>query len=196
MTKQRITLLIVAMALIAMAIPAVATVGGDGTAANKAETFKVLVPDDSGICRPEDPVEMPCVNKTELKDIVPSDVSVTSSTGTCISSDTVLCIMGGRFGVSVIWTKSDGSQGPGHAISLNGGSGTFWFFSSDNSEMLVKMVEGCALGNHWWFFAAATTNVGYAIQVVDYSTTSGNVYTNGVNHPAMPIQDTGAFMCP
>jgi hypothetical protein len=49
-------------------------------------------------------------------------------------------------------------------------SGLFYFFNENNWEMLVKVVDGCAFNNHYWVFAAATTNIEYVLTVTDEET--------------------------
>ncbi|MCP4654899.1 MAG: hypothetical protein GY856_05705, partial [bacterium] len=72
-------------------------------------------------------------------------------------------------------------------------SGILWFFDADNWEMLVKVLDGCALNRRFWVFAAATTNVEYTLRVTD--TVSGTVktYFNPLGNAAAAITDAGAF---
>ncbi|HVT57294.1 MAG TPA: protease pro-enzyme activation domain-containing protein [Thermoanaerobaculia bacterium] len=125
----------------------------------------------------------------------------------CAASDTTLCIDGRpgdrRFQVQVAYhtTEGGGLAGSGHALPLApvgiGHGGAFWFFSADNPEMLVKVVNGCGLNNYQWFFASAGTNVGLTITVTDTQTGAQKIYRNPDNAPAQPIQDTSAFpSCP
>ena len=117
----------------------------------------------------------------------------------CQSSDTALCLNGGRFNVTADWTKPDGSTGSGTAVKLTGDSGYFWFFDASNIELVVKVLNGCSIGNGaYWVFAAGLTNVQVVLNVKDEQT--GVIYTNtnpqGVAY--VPVQDTNAFpgSCP
>ena len=73
----------------------------------------------------------------------------------------------------------------------------FWFFNADNWEMLIKVLNGCSITNHFWVFAAATTNVEYTLQVTDTDTGVVKQYFNPLGVSAAAITDTGAFAtCP
>ncbi len=43
-------------------------------------------------------------------------------------------------------------------------SALFYFFCTDNWELLVKVLDGCAINGHLWVYAAASTDVGYTLQ--------------------------------
>jgi hypothetical protein len=65
--------------------------------------------------------------------------------------------------------------------------------------MLVKVLNACipALGNHYWVFFAATTNVQFTLTVTDTETGQMKMYSNPLNQAALPVQDTNAFAtCP
>ena len=125
----------------------------------------------------------------------------------CTPGDATLCIDGSpgdrRFKVEVAYQTSQGGggSGEGHAVPLapvgitHGGA--FWFFSPDNPEMLVKVLDGCAINGQKWFFASAGTNVGYTLTLTDMATGQQKIYTNDDLHAADPILDTAAFAtCP
>jgi hypothetical protein len=115
----------------------------------------------------------------------------------CTPSDTRLCLRSRRFQVEVQWTAPGGSSGPGHAETLTGDTGLFWFFDSSNVEVVIKVLDGCALNNRYWVFAGGLTNVGATLTVTDTRNGATKQYTNPVNTPFQPIQDTGAFAtCP
>ncbi len=73
-------------------------------------------------------------------------------------------------------------------------SGLFYFFSEDNWEMLVKVLDGCAINGHYWVLAAATTDVGYTLEVRDLQAGGEpRTYTNPVGQASPAILDLGAF---
>jgi hypothetical protein len=129
--------------------------------------------------------------------------TVTASTpSSCTSSGTVLCLNGNRFAVSVSWTTPSGrtgeeqsiaAAGSGQAVGLTGDTGYFWFFSSNNVEMVIKVVDGRAVNNRFWVFAGGLTNVNVVIQVTDTLTGTVRTYTNPQGAAFQPIQDTNAF---
>ncbi len=75
--------------------------------------------------------------------------------------------------------------------------GIFAFRDPANPEILVKVLDGCAINDFFWVFFAATTNVGFDITVTDTTTGATKVYTNPDLMAAETITDTNAFTtCP
>ncbi len=63
--------------------------------------------------------------------------------------------------------------------------------------MLVKVLDGCPVNQHFWVFAAATTNVEYTLRVTDTETGAVEEYLNPLGVASPAIIDTEAFMtCP
>jgi len=118
--------------------------------------------------------------------------------GACRGSDTVLCLGDGRFAVGVEWEDFAGKSGPGHVVpTMSHDSGLFWFFAPSNWELLIKVLDGCAVNGHHWVFAAATTNVAYTLTVTDTETDDVWTFSNPSGRPAPAVTDTGAFgKCP
>jgi hypothetical protein len=114
----------------------------------------------------------------------------------CVASDTQLCLAGGRFAVTTEYILPDGTSGPGHVIPMTADTGAFWFFTAANLEMLLKVLDGCAAGNHFWVFAAGLTNAQVVTTVIDTRTGAARRYVNPQGAPFAPIQDTQAFACP
>jgi hypothetical protein len=112
----------------------------------------------------------------------------------CVPGDTTLCLQGGRFAVGIHWTDSQANAGLGHVVPYaTDDSGVFWFFDSGDWEALVKVIDGCALNEHYWVFVAATTNVGYQVTVRDTLTASVRTYTNPQGRDSPAVTDTAAF---
>lgn len=115
----------------------------------------------------------------------------------CVESPTSLCLNGGRFRVSATWRTGAGSSGAGQAVRLTGDTGYFWFFGPENLEVVVKTLNACALNRRFWVFGAGLTSVRVEITVEDTATGAIKKYTNPLNRPFQPIQDTEAFAtCP
>jgi len=113
------------------------------------------------------------------------------------SSDTALCLSGGRFVVVATWTKPDGSTGAAHAVALTADSGYFWFSEPGNIELAVKMLNGCSANERFWFFSAGLTNLGIRIHVSDTTTNASRDYSNPVGTAFQTVADTNAFAaCP
>ncbi|HMB53431.1 MAG TPA: hypothetical protein VKU40_08945 [Thermoanaerobaculia bacterium] len=115
------------------------------------------------------------------------------------SANDLLCLEDERFTVRTFWRTRFGTDGLGPKV-LNvpsDDSGLVYFFNPDNWEILIKVLDGCSINNHFWVFAAATTNVEYTITVTDTQTNSVRTYSNPLSQAAAPIQDTSAFAtCP
>ena len=116
---------------------------------------------------------------------------------TCSATSTSLCLNNGRFRVTANFVSATAS-GPANAITMTSDTGYFWFFSSNNVEMVIKVVNGCvAPFNRYWVFAGGLTNVNVTIQVTDTLTGVVKNYQNPQGLAFQPIQDTAAFAtCP
>lgn len=77
----------------------------------------------------------------------------------CLPLAAVLCLNGGRFRVAATWRTAQGS-GDAQALPLTPDTGAFWFFSAENLELVVKVLNGCAFNGNYWVFAGGLTNVG------------------------------------
>jgi alpha-D-ribose 1-methylphosphonate 5-triphosphate synthase subunit PhnG len=113
---------------------------------------------------------------------------------TCASSSLTLCLQNHRFQVEAQWT-ADAHTGLGQAISRTTDTGEFWFFAPTNIEVVLKVLDGCALGGHYWVFAGGLTNVAVTIAVTDTQTNTQRIYGNPQGKAFQPIQDTAAFPC-
>ena len=121
-------------------------------------------------------------------------IEAAASTGACIPSDEEVCLEGGRFRVRVHWRDYQGHTGEGHSVPFgSGNSGLFWFFNSNNWEMLVKIVDGCTLNDRFWVFSSATTDVEYTLSVTDTFTGTTRDYTNPLGQRSPALNDTSAF---
>ena len=101
----------------------------------------------------------------------------------------------GRFAVETTWQSATDS-GTADAVDIDRrDSGLFTFFDPNNLELLVKVLDGCGLNDHFWVFYGATTDVAFPLSVTD--TVSGTVreYSNPLGTSAEPIKDLLAFPC-
>jgi len=122
-------------------------------------------------------------------------LAVVSSEGTCVPSTTALCLNRDRYRVSAVWQLADGTRGQGQAVQLTTETGYFWFFSRNNLEIFVKVLDACSSFQHTWVFASGLTDVGVTLTVTDTRTGITNTYNNPIGTPFPPIQDTHAFTC-
>jgi hypothetical protein len=114
--------------------------------------------------------------------------------GGCVADANTLCFMDDRFQVRATFDTGNGLAGQAHVVPA-GDSGLLWFFSLSNIEAVVKVLDGCALGGHFWFFAGGLTDVEVTITVTDTKTGESKTYHNPRGTAFAPIQDTSAFSC-
>jgi hypothetical protein len=123
------------------------------------------------------------------------DVVLQPGSTECSQDATTLCLGGGRFKVTATFDAGNGNAGQAQVIP-QGDSGLLWFFASSNIEAVVKVIDGCAGFDRFWFFAGGLTNVQVVITVTDLRTQATKTYTNKLGTAFVPIQDTSAFPCP
>ena len=111
----------------------------------------------------------------------------------CSSQPQVLCLDGGRFQASLSWSFSGtGSQGAGQAVPLTGATGAFWFFSADNLELVVKVIDGRSVNGKFWVFVGAMTSGRWYLEIRDTGTGQIRRYQN-VEGQLLSLADTEAF---
>ncbi len=116
--------------------------------------------------------------------------------GPCVSDATTVCL-GGRFLASVTWEVPGDSSGPGQVMPVAAAdSGLFWFFGPDNLELLVKVLDGCAVNHHVWVYTGPATDVQHTLTVIDTQTSKVRVYFNPSGTAGVVRTDVEAFACP
>ncbi len=130
----------------------------------------------------------------EATDTVPNGGFLASGE---VSGGGDILLTGNRFRVEVAWRDFAGGTGNGTRAVGSEDSAVLWFFTDDNWELLVKVLDACSINNHFWVFAAATTDVEYTLTVTDTQTGSVRRYTNPLGTAAAATTDTAAFAtCP
>ena len=113
--------------------------------------------------------------------------------GACTAGPATLCLNGGRFQVQVSWrVPSQGKAGVGTAASLTADTGYFWFFSGNNIELVIKVLNGRAINGRFWVFYGALSDVQYTVTVTDTQTGAVKTYFNPSGALAS-VADTEAF---
>ncbi len=116
-----------------------------------------------------------------------------SATSPCVADATSLCLNADRFRVQVNWFAANiPSSGAGQTVPLSSDSCSFWFFTSGNLELIVKVVDGNAVNGHFWVFYGALSDVEYTITVTDTQTGTSRTYSNPQGRLAS-VADTSAF---
>jgi hypothetical protein len=120
-----------------------------------------------------------------------------STPAVCVENAQTLCLSGGRFQVQTNWMTTDGMSGVGTAGEITPDTGFFTFFSPQNVEVVVKVLNGCGLNSRYWVFAGGLSNVQVVLRVTDSQTGVTRTYVNPQGTAFAPIQDTNAFStCP
>ncbi len=113
----------------------------------------------------------------------------------CSPGSNALCLLGGRFRVSVHWKNQHGGgvEGEGTAIPGTDQTGYFWFFDPTNLELVVKVLDGRPVNGKFWVFYGALSDVEYTLTVTDVETGAERVYVNTPGN-LCGKGDTGAFI--
>jgi len=93
----------------------------------------------------------------------------------------------------VSWrVPSQGTSGNGTAVNLTSDTGYFWFFSPNNIELAVKVLDGRGVKCLFLVFGGQLTDVEYTLEITD--TATGAVWTHH-NPPGTlaSFADTAAF---
>jgi hypothetical protein len=97
------------------------------------------------------------------------------------------------FFIRVDWrVPSQGTSGRAQGVVLTSDTAYFWFFSANNVELVVKVVDGRPFNGHWWVFYGALSDVEYTITITDQGTGQQKVYFNPSGTMAS-VADTAAF---
>ena len=111
--------------------------------------------------------------------------------------DRAICLQGSRFRIRGTWRDFQGNSGDVHLIKKNNGSGYGWFFSSNNYELLFKIIDGCSFNGNFWVSVAGLTNVETTLTIEDSWT--GALYRQvnalGVDFPTDLDIDTNLTYC-
>lgn len=119
-----------------------------------------------------------------------------SQSSGCVPGATTLCLQGNRFRVNANKLRP-GQFKAGQVSSVTFESGLFYFVSSSNVELLVKVLNGCSLNGKYHVFVSPLTDIRYTVTVTDTQAGRVRTYFNPLGNPAAPIEDTSAFAtCP
>lgn len=151
-----------------------------------------------------DDTDLPSANDALLGNAI-AWLAGESSSGLCTPDAVTLCLDGqpgdGRFAVHVEFETVQGGGLAGDALATPLAAvgahqgGLFTFFDPANPEMLLKLLDGCLINNHYWLYASAGTNVGMTIRIHDLLLDTEKVYSNPDLTPAPPLQDVNALPC-
>ena len=122
--------------------------------------------------------------------------------GSCAADEYTRCLRDSRFAVTAAWAADAADDGNDTAElkatvvpAGTNDSGLFSFFDADNWEILVKVLDGCAVNGRVWVFAASTTNLESVVRVEDTVTGETREYRNEPG-AAAAVTDNKAFQAP
>jgi hypothetical protein len=115
----------------------------------------------------------------------------------CLESPTARCLQGGRFRAEITYTDYQGVSGVAKVAPARSSAdtGVFSFFHPDNWELMVKVLDGCAINGHFWVYSSAATDVRFTMTVTDTQTGRQKVYQNPLGQVAKTVADGTAFSC-
>ena len=77
-----------------------------------------------------------------------------------------LFLHGDQFRVRVDWSTPDGVlRGSAYGVPLSDDAGHLWFFEGKNPEILIKILDGRPVNEHWWVFISSNTNLEFKVYV-------------------------------
>lgn len=99
---------------------------------------------------------------------------------TCDAGSEALSLQGGRFKVETCFKNQHAGDavGVGRPRRLSDQSGLFWFFSPENPEVLVKVLDGTAVNERYWVYAGALSDLDYIVKFTDTETGRIRSYHN------------------
>ena len=113
----------------------------------------------------------------------------------CSPGDSVLCLVGKRFAVSLSWTNQfNGAAGTGHALLGTDEAGYFYFTDRSNVELIVKILD---FGTVFKVFYGELTDFQFRLTITDTKTGLSKSYGNtpgdcgGLDETAFP--ESAAF---
>ncbi len=124
--------------------------------------------------------------------VIPAGSS--STDGPCTPTSDVLQFDGG-YRVRMCYITGEGETGQAQAgVWASSQSGILWFFSRENAEVLVKVLDGCEYNGHRWVFVAPVTDLGFELRVTGPDGDTWT-HTNEAGTTAPTRSDTSAFRC-
>lgn len=104
-----------------------------------------------------------------------------------------ILLRNGRFLVTLDWQTKDGGKGAALPVFTSSDSTLLQFFSQDNWEMVVKVLDGCPINGFYWVYYGGPTDVGFTLSVTDLLTGVSRDYVNPVGTAAPAGRDINGF---
>ena len=158
----------------------------DGLTAGTRYDFQVRAYNENGKSHPWEVVTV-SLPEREYADCVPSEPQIVFELGYTVS----MCVEYLENGVGPLVTADAKDYG-----LESRESGILYFFDRDNAEVLVKVLDACALNGHRWVFVAPVTNLAFNLHIDETETGKRWTHRNskgGVT--AATKSDVKAFFC-
>jgi hypothetical protein len=110
----------------------------------------------------------------------------------CVPDEHTLCLLDGRFAVTMEGTTPQGDDVRALAERQTADTGLFYYFLPSTLEATVKIVDGRVLNDKLWVFYASLSNIEFSIRVEDTTTGEWRLYSNPQDVFAS-VGDTEAF---
>ena len=169
-----------------------------------SKTVDVALTNDTQVEPPEEvlvrlDVNAGTENQGPLDEMTLRIIDDDKGTPVCATSVDVICLNSDRFSVEAAWVDYDGNFGTGSSASFQTeDSGFFTFFDALNVELLVKVLDGCAVNGSRWVFGAGATDVGYVVTIADLQEGASYQFANNLSERSAAVADTEALpsSCP
>jgi hypothetical protein len=97
-----------------------------------------------------------------------------------------------RFLTTVKWTDAGGQAHDASLTPLSADTKGFWFFTPEDVDVVVKVLDARGLNGKFWVFVGSLTTEAYTVTVTDTLTGASKTYANSAGQTASQ-SDTSAF---
>jgi hypothetical protein len=126
-----------------------------------------------------------------VTELPPAGHEASAGIAVCVASPTILCLNEQRFAVAVKFTD-EGKVGDGIGSNVTADTGKFYFFSEENIELVLKVLDGRAINGKFWVFFGSLSDVEFEVEVTDVMTGKKKIYKNPSGTFAS-VSDISAF---
>ena len=102
----------------------------------------------------------------------------------CAVGGAVLCLHDAAFRVEVGWEGLGAGAGAGTAVPITSDTGAFSFFDPANLEVVVKVLDACAINGHQWVFVTELTDLSTDLRVTRAADGALRRYRRPIGEPA------------
>ena len=115
--------------------------------------------------------------------------------GDCQPTATSLCLLGKQFEIRLAFRVPTVAQGAARSTPRSDSFGYFTFLDPKSPEVLLEMVDGRPVNQHFWLLYGALSNADYVVTATDTTTGDTQFYCNP-NGTFRSVGDAVAFPRP